>query len=180
MTQPPPAGPPPGWQYPGPPQAGHVAGGPHPWPPPGVNPGPQPPMVPRRTGAVAWGLSFLAYIPLPFFNIVITGIVQLCVGLAQRKHGGVAAQNGIRAANWGLTQLTWFVLLAIVLAVQFITDPDGTEELTPLAVVAIVLVCVWLLLCILNLVYGIVGLVMAQHGKVAACPSIPYLRAPRV
>ncbi|HJG79571.1 MAG TPA: DUF4870 domain-containing protein [Brevibacterium senegalense] len=157
MTQPPPVG----WQQPGP------------------YPGPQPPMVPRKTGAVAWGLSFLAYIPLPFFNIVITGIVQLCVGLAQRKHGGLAAQNGIRAANWGLTQLTWFVLLALTLAVQFITDPDGTEELTPLAVVAIVLVCVWMLLSILNLVYGIVGLVMSQRGKVAKCPAIPYLRLPR-
>jgi len=105
--------------------------------------------------------------------------VQLCVGLAQRRHGGVAAQNGVRAANWGLTQLTWFVLLAMALAVQYIIDPDGEQGLTPVGYVAIGLMIVYFVLCIVSLVYTIVGLVMARQGRVARCPSIPFIRAPR-
>ena len=71
------------------------------------------PPGPPRNGTIAWALGFLAYIPVPFLGLVVAGITQLVVGLGQRKHGGLAAVNGVRAANWGLTQLCWPLLLAI-------------------------------------------------------------------
>src|SRR5699024_2172922 len=52
--------------------------------------------APERTGTVAWALGFLAYFPIPVLGLILAGLVQLTVGLAQRKHGHLAAVNGIR------------------------------------------------------------------------------------
>ena len=57
------------------------------------------------TGTGAWTSGFVAYIPIPLLNSVIAGIVMMVIGLGQRKKGGVAAQNGANAANWGVLQI---------------------------------------------------------------------------
>src|SRR5690606_16990569 len=88
-----------------------------------------PDAAPPPHGTVAWAMGFLAYIPLPIVSMVIAGVTQLFVGLAQRKHGGLAAANGVRAANWGLTQLSWPVLMVIIMTIGITTgtpNPDGS------------------------------------------------------
>ena len=80
---------------------------------------------PPPNGTVAWALGFLAYIPIPFFNVLIAGVAQVIAGRKQRKHGGLAAENGRRAANWGLTQLTWAVLMGVVV---LLTQLTGTPR----------------------------------------------------
>lgn len=141
------------------------------------------PAPPARTGTVAWALGFLAYLPIPFGNLVIAGLVQLLVGLAQRKHGGVAAANGVRAANWGLTLLCWPVLMAAALALGFATatpTPDGTRILsTPMEVVIFGLIGVYVLLCIAQMIYSIAGTLQSSRGKAVQLPVIPFLRDPR-
>lgn len=145
-----------------------------------AGPGPTPPApvvgpaVP--TGRIAWALGFLAYIPFPIVNTLVTGIVQYVVGRAQRRHGGIAAANGIRAANWGLTQLSWLVLIAVafVVALAF-PEPDGSTG--PAQIPVVVVAGAYVLIGgILQLVYTIVGMTQASRGRAVHLPVIPFLR----
>lgn len=156
------------------PGAGDQASGPG----PSSLPGP-----PARTGTAAWALGFLAYLPIPFGNLVIAGLVQLVAGLAQRKHGGVAAVNGVRAANWGLTLLCWPVLMAVALPLGYLTGtptPSGATEIAPVMEAVIFgLIGVYVLLCIAQMIYSIAGTLQSSRGKAVQLPVIPFLSAPR-
>lgn len=51
------------------------------------------------------------------------------MGLRQRRYGGLAAVNGVRAANWGLTQLCWPVLMVITIVIGLLTGtPSPTGD----------------------------------------------------
>jgi uncharacterized Tic20 family protein len=151
-----------------------------------VIPPQQVPYRPQRNGTIAWALGFLAYIPFPIVNFIVTSLVQLFVGLAQRKHGGLAAKNGVRAANWGLTQLV--ILLAWIVAVILVDtlldwpaqDPYGsTTGSTAHDGVLALLGFALLAFGILVLVYTIVGTVRAAKGKDVGLVVIPFIRTPQ-
>lgn len=160
----------------GQPQPPHAPGQPQPAPAPAA-------VQPQHNGTAAWALGFLSYLPIPFFNFLITGLVQFFVGRSQIKHGGVAAENGRRAANWGLTQVTWFVLLLVSVSPLFIgylvTGDESYEPPTWMAVPAMAMVGIYFVLGILSLVYSVAGTVIAAQGRAARLPAIPFLRAKR-
>lgn len=141
------------------------------------------PGTPPRSGTVAWAMGFLAYIPIPIVGLIVAGLTQLFVGLAQRKHGGLAATNGVRAANWGLTQLCWPVLMLIVAVISITTgepSPTGGVYITPVMEGFMVAVAVlFLVVGLLQVIYAIVGTVQASKGREVRLPVIPFLRAPR-
>jgi uncharacterized Tic20 family protein len=154
-------------------------------PPVGPRSGPAPGQAPQpapRHGTVAWALGFLAYIPIPIVGMLVAGITQLIVGLAQRKHGGLAAVNGVRAANWGLMQLCWPVLMVIIVVIGVATgEPTDTGVVFApvMNVLAIVMACLFFVIALLEAVYAIVGTVQASRGREVRLPVIPFLRAPR-
>ena len=139
---------------------------------------------PEPRGTIAWALGFLAYVPIPFVNVLVAGITQLVVGLRQRRHGGLAAANGVRAANWGLMQLCWPVLMALSLTLAALTgEPSPTGDgmrFTPVMEgIVFTMLGLYLLLGLMQLVYAIVGTVQASKGRVVRLPIVPFLRAPR-
>lgn len=142
------------------------------------------PAAPARNGTIAWALGFLAYVPIPFVGLVIAGITQLIVGLGQRKHGGLAAANGVRAANWGLTQLCWPVLMALTMLIAVLTGVpsstgDGMMFHPVMNVLVFTMLGLFFVVCLLQAVYAIVGTVMASKGRRVGLPVIRFLRAPR-
>lgn len=147
--------------------------------------GPAPtPSVPARNGTIAWALGFVAYFPVPFVGLLIAGITQLFVGLRQRKHGGLAAVNGVRAANWGLTQLCWPVLMALTTLIAVLTGApsptaDGMTFHPVMNVLVFTVLGLFFVVCLLQAVYAIVGTVMASKGRRVRLPVIPFLRTPR-
>lgn len=147
--------------------------------------GPAPvPTVPARNGTIAWALGFLAYFPIPFVGLLIAGITQLIVGLGQRKHGGLAAVNGVRAANWGLTQLCWPVLMALTMLIAVLTGVpsstgDGMMFHPVMNVLVFTVLGLFFAVGLLQVIYAIVGTVMASKGRPVGLPVIPFLRAPR-
>lgn len=160
---------------------------PMPPPTPAQPPVPQPPPVQPtaqapRTGTIAWGLGFLAYVPIPMVNVVVAGVTQLVVGLRQRRHGGLAAVNGVRAANWGLTQLCHPVLLAIIGVVTVVTgtpSPTGGYSVQPWAgTLLFVMIGLWFLLSLVQLLYALIGVATASKGDEVRLPVIRFIRPP--
>lgn len=113
--------------------------------------------------------------------MLIAGIVQAIVGARQRKLGGVVAENGRRAANWGLTQIAGFLLVLVAWLPLPITavlaEDSSAQPPTPFIVLAVGAVVVYMVLCVVEAVYAIAGTVIAAKGNVAKLPSIPFLRA---
>ena len=142
---------------------------------PGTAPG-----EPVRTGTVAWAVGFLAFLPIPVVGLLVAAITQVVVGLRQRRHGGLAAVNGVRAANWGLTQLCWPVLMAITMVIGTLTGtPSGTGGIifTPVMnTLAFTMLGLFFLVALLEAVYAIVGTVLAAKGRTVRLPVIPFLR----
>jgi uncharacterized Tic20 family protein len=131
-------------------------------------------VAPTPTGALSWGLGFLAFIPIPYVGFVVTGIVMAAVYPGQRQKSALAAENGRRAANWGLTLiavLAAMVLLAVMLSFAF----RGNRDLAPFASAPFV---IYLILGVVHLVTIIRGLLAANRGQVLDVPlAIPFFRA---
>ena len=88
----------------------------------------------------------------------------------------------MRAANWGLTQLCWPVLMALSLALGVLTgEPTGDGVLFHPAMEAVVVtvVILYFVLGLMQLIYAIVGTVQASRGARVGLPVIPFLRRPR-
>lgn len=79
------------------------------------------------TGALAYGLGFLAFLAVPIVTVMIAGIVMVAVFPAQRKKGGLAAENGRRAANWGLTINALMILVLASLGSLWLIFGDSRE-----------------------------------------------------
>lgn len=142
------------------------------------------PVRPEPRGTIAWALGFLAYVPIPFVNVLVAGLAQLVVGLRQRRHGGLAAENGVRAANWGLMQLCWPVLMALSVALAALTgEPsptgDGVRFTPVMEGIVFTMLGLYFLLGLVQLIYAIVGTVQASRGGRVGLPVIPFLRSPR-
>lgn len=129
------------------------------------------PATPR--GAVSYGLGFLAYLPAPFFSMIIAGLVMAAVYPSQKRHGGIAAENGRRAANWGLT----IVGLMILIAGSFVwLSIAGQTESAFARAAGIPLAC-YLVLSVVHVVIILIGLVRANRSQVFDNPlAIRFLR----
>ena len=134
------------------------------------------------TGGAAWGWGLLAFVPIPLIGQLVAAIVMIAVGGRQRRHGGIVAAQGVRAANWGLTYIVLTVLLlgsAVPLgflgnAAQANGNPDAQRLLTG---IVLVLLSLWLYgLNLVHVVVVIVGMVQASKWKVSRMPVIPFLR----
>jgi hypothetical protein len=126
---------------------------------------------PPAKGILPFALGFLAFIGIPYLNLIIAGIVMAAVFPSQDRRGGLAARNARAAANWGLTMALIMIVLAAVFFTLVFTN-TATQSFFPLGIVPIV----WVLLCIANLVVVIRGLVVASAGRVVSVPAIPFLR----
>ncbi|SIT72022.1 protein of unknown function [Microbacterium sp. RU33B] len=122
--------------------------------------------------ALAWGLGFLAYIPIPYIGIIIAGIVMACVYGSQSRKGPIAEGNARNAANWGLTvALLTVVCFLIGLIAGAGLGNDG-------AWIAGLMAIIWIAACITHLVLIIRGLVRAGRGAILNVPfAIPFIRA---
>jgi len=136
---------------------------------------PQPGAVPAGgalefTGGLYYGLGFLAFIPVPFLGLLVAAIVMAANYAGSRDKGALAAENGRRAANWGLTIIAvmillaiWVVLLATVFTGSWWSTPAGP-------------VITFLALSITHLVVVIMGVVEAGKRRVLRnVLAIPFL-----
>ena len=166
--------PPPGYAAPPPPQPGYAASA--------AQPGYAPPApgyaypnayTGPATGSVAWGLGFLAFIPIPVLSMIGAGIVMASVYGSQRRNGPVAEGNARNAANWGLTVIVVTIVsfgLTVLLAALFGGSSRGFFPIgTP--------ILLYLAVCVAHLVVIIVGLSRAGKGQVFENPiAIPFIR----
>lgn len=130
--------------------------------------------APRRTGIIAWGLGLLILVPLVYVNVLAMAITVVAVGLAQRKHGGIAADNGCNAANWALSL---FVVSIVVLGLGVILGLPGMTNGDPWQISAYPLsFLLFIGLGMAHLVIPIVGMVKAGQGTVFRPPSIRFFR----
>jgi uncharacterized Tic20 family protein len=143
------------------------------YPQPGYpQPGYPQPAVPA-TGALPYGLGFLAYIPVPYLSLLVAGIVMASVYPSQKRKGGLAAENARHAANWGLSLIAYMVLNVLFFAVMVATRDEYSRGFFPVGIP----VLIFLALGIAHLVVIIMGLVAANkrtvfHNRIA----IPFLR----
>ena len=95
------------------------------------------------------------------------------MSMARRK-GPLSAENGRRAANWGMT----FGLVSVITAVIFFSllfipeDPDTYSGAPPGAPAV-----TWLVFAIVHTVLVIVAIVRAQSGRLVPSLGIPFFRA---
>jgi uncharacterized Tic20 family protein len=124
------------------------------------------------TGTANYAFGFLAYIPIPVVSLLVAAIVMIAMRPSAIRKGGVAAENGRRAANWGLTILTVYVIIAIaeiILGISF----AGSHGFFPIGSP----VLLYFALGIAHLVVTIAGTVTANRGKVFDNRiAIPYFR----
>lgn len=126
----------------------------------------------RPTGALAYGLGFLAFLSVPIVAVMIAGLVMVAVFPAHKKKGGLAAENARRAANWGLTIVALMVLIAAALGALWLVGRDarGVCPLTVLTVFYVIFAVTHVSVCIL-------GVIKAHRGEVFTNRlAIPFLK----
>lgn len=124
------------------------------------------------TGAIAWGLGLLAIVCFPFVSSVVAGMVMFVVGRAQRTKGVLARENGLRAANWGLTYaLSTVVLVGVPLFLgAVVLEPGAADEYgLDLPVTVFWVVTLW------HVVLCVWGAVVAHRGRVFWGNGIHFL-----
>jgi uncharacterized Tic20 family protein len=133
-------------------------------------------MVKPQSGGLAWALGLLVFAFFPFLSSVLAGIVMAVVGRSQRSKGPLAAENGRRAANWGLTYLmSTVVLIGTHFAVLFIFQDRIPNSFFPMGI----FVTAWAAISLLHVIVSIAGLIVAERGRVFRWNGLPFLRAPR-
>ncbi|WP_077222404.1 DUF4870 domain-containing protein [Rathayibacter sp. VKM Ac-2630] len=142
------------------------------------DPRPEHPSLPQPappTGAMPYALGFLALTGIPFVSLIVAGVVMAAVLPSARQRGGVAAENGRRAANWGLTTVLVTVLCLVghfVLLFALTADAPSTS-FYPIGIP----ITVFAVLAVAHLVVIVCGLVSANRGNVFRNPlAIPFLR----
>ena len=131
-------------------------------------------------GAVAWGMGFLAFIPIPVVGSLVTAVVMMAVGNGQKGKGELARRNGVAAANWGFTYLAATIVLVGGAVLTLVLSTGGAGGPVPqwASATAFTLLAVWLFpLQIAHLVVTIMGVVKASSGTVFANRvALPLLR----
>ncbi|MDF1487643.1 DUF7822 domain-containing protein [Tessaracoccus caeni] len=125
-------------------------------------------------GTTPWALGFLVWLPIPFLSVVIAGLAMLFSGRGKRLRGGLAAQNGTNAANWGATAaLLMAVLLSFHGILLYVLTKDGpVSGFFPLGIAPVLMA----VLIVVHAIVTIVGTVKASKGKVFRMVAFPFLR----
>jgi uncharacterized Tic20 family protein len=141
---------------------------PQPYPPAAY----QQPLAPPATGALPYGLGFLAYIPIPYLNLIIAGIVMASIYPSQKTKGDLAAENARNAANWGLSLILYMVLDILFFVILLVSNGDSTGFF-PVGIPVVI----FLALGVAHLVVIIMGLVAANKRAVLRNRiAIPFMR----
>ena len=139
---------------------------------------PQQPPAPRpATGALPWFLGLLVLVCVPFVSSVVASLVMYYVGRAQAGNGPLAAENGRRAANWGLT---YFVLTIVLVVTQFalvflVTGGEGSENLFPLGIP----ITIWGIVTVVHIVLSLWGGIAALNRVIFWGRGVPVIPAAR-
>ncbi|MDO5498761.1 MAG: DUF4870 domain-containing protein [Propionibacteriaceae bacterium] len=146
-------------------------------PQPGHYPGPPPPYrQPMRTpnAAMSWALGLAVFVLfIPFVSSVLAGIAMAVAGRLDRHKGPLAAENGRRAANWGLTYALATVLLGGThFGVLFVVK--STQDFYPLGI----FLTLWGVISVVHVIVSIVGVVKANSQKLVRWNGIPFFRSP--
>lgn len=141
-------------------------------PPPAPQPGP-PAAPPERVEILAWAGGLAVLLCVPYFVGMLAGLLMVLIGLTTRRKGPLTAENGRRAANWGLT----FGLVSVVTAGVFFAMLFGSEDPNaysglPLGTPPII----WLAFAAVHLVLTIIAMARGGSGRLAPALGIPYFR----
>ncbi len=107
---------------------------------------------------------------------------MLAVGLAQRKKGGLAAQNGVNAANWALILIATPVLFFATMITGLLTGETtdtGIRMHSGMEAALVVIGILYGLLMVGHLVVTVLGIVKARGGQVLRAPAPPVFKAPQ-
>jgi hypothetical protein len=139
---------------------------------------PTPPVAPpvatptASAGAANYAFGFVALFPVPVFGLLVAAILMIVLGVGSRRKGGAVAENGRRAANWGITVLLLLVITVGIL-ITLATVFANTRGFFPTGSIIFVYLAVW----IAHVVVSITGSVVASRGNVFHNRiAIPFLR----
>jgi len=105
--------------------------------------------------------------------MIVAGLVMAAVYPSQKRHGGIAAENGRRAANWGLT----VVGVMIIIAGSFVWLTIAGQSEPGLARAAGIPLAAYLVLSIVHVVVILIGFLRANRSRVFTNPlAIDFLR----
>lgn len=113
---------------------------------------------------------------LPFFGSMLAGGLMIGLGLAQRGKGQLAAHNGIRAANWGLTYLLATIVLigGHFFLLWFLSRDGGSVGgFFPFGI----LITLWGLVSLWHLVVCIWGAIVTSQHRAFGANGIPFFRS---
>lgn len=143
-------------------------------PPPSAPPYQRPP----ANGAIAWIVGLVVLVCLPFVGSILAAVLMITLGLAQRGKGALAAHNGIRAANWGLTYLISTVVLVggHFLALWYLTRDGGTiGGFFPFGII----ISLWGVVSLWHVVVCVWGTVVTARNQPFGGNGIPFIRESR-
>ncbi|WP_316670044.1 hypothetical protein [uncultured Propionibacterium sp.] len=131
------------------------------------------PASPAPAGALTWFLGMIAFIGLPFVNLIITGVVMIAVGVGQRRMGGPAGRSAAGAMRWGIGVATTSAALLVgffgVLSAAS-SAPGLLKGFFPLGSFLVA----WVLLTLVHLIVCIVqGVRASGSGAVAGAGPGP-------
>lgn len=152
---------------PGPWVSGHM--------PPGHPAGYGPPLRPVPTGDGAWWVGLVVFAFIPFLSSIAAGLTQWLVGRRQGDRGPIAAENGRRAANWGLTYVLGTLILVggHFLLLWFLTrDGASIVGFFPFGII----ISLWMLYTLMHIVVSAWGGIVAKSGRVFRMNGVPFLR----
>lgn len=140
-------------------------------------PGPRIPRLPTAppdsTATSSYRFGYLIYIPVPFVSTIAAGAAMVALYPRYRRAGGVAAENGRRAANWGLT-----VLAAMLVVTPFLGTAARVAGEQRSAWLAWVLVSAYLFISATHIAVVTFGRAFAHQGRVFENPlAIPFIRS---
>ncbi len=132
------------------------------------------PPRPVRTGDGAWWMGLLVFAFIPFLSSVAAGITQWLVGRRQRKDGPLAAENGRRAANWGLTYLLATVVLvgSHFFLLWSLRNDGPIDAFFPFGII----ITVWMAYTVVHIVVSVWGGIVAKSGRVFKMNGLPFFR----
>lgn len=143
-------------------------------PPPSVQqPAHQPP---SGNGGWAWLCGLIVVLCIPFVSSLAASALMMAVGLAQRGKGELAADNGVRAANWGLTYgIATIVLGGIHFGLLWFLTRDGStiEGFLPFGLPILIFV----LLTLVHIAVCIRGGIVATQNRSFDVNGIPFFRS---
>ncbi len=131
-----------------------------------------------EAGRTSYFLALLAWLPIPFFGVLIAGVAMAAAYPSQRRRSALAAENARRAANWGLTYALGVVLsIAATILTMLLVIPPGEPadpDTTPWPLVFLLPI---IGLGIAHLVITIVGLRRTSRLEAFNPPGVPFFRA---